>query len=220
MKLRKSANESEARLYEIAECQGGFFTAKQADVAGYTRSNHVYHVRSGKWERQDHGIFRLAHYPLSEHADLIHWSLWSRDQSDIPQGVYSHQTALSIYDLSDIMPSKLHMTVPRKFRKGSKIPLVLRLHFGDLETSEIEERAGYSVTRPLKTILDVIKAREISNDFIQQALSEARELGLITESEVRKHRVQLAPFLSSSKKFPNERLSKAVSHSRSLSSSA
>lgn len=39
-----------------------------------------------------------------------------------PQGVYSHQTALTLHELTDVMPSRLHMTVPKTFRRGATIP--------------------------------------------------------------------------------------------------
>ncbi|PWU09816.1 MAG: hypothetical protein C5B47_02975 [Verrucomicrobia bacterium] len=193
--LKKSALKNQTRLFTVASSQGGYFTAKQAENAGFIRTNHAYHVRVGNWERQHPGIFRLAYYPFPSRSDLILWSLWSRDHNDVPRGIYSHQSALSIYDLSNLMPSKLHMTVPWKFRKGSKIPPVLRLHFSDLQPSEIEERDGYQVTRPMKTILDLIEAKEISNGQVSQALHEARTRGLVTEKEIQKNHIQLAPFL-------------------------
>jgi predicted transcriptional regulator of viral defense system len=36
----------------------------------------------------------------------------------VPQGIYSNETALSLNDLSDLHPSKLHMTVPPSFRRN------------------------------------------------------------------------------------------------------
>jgi predicted transcriptional regulator of viral defense system len=42
--------------------------------------------------------------------------------------VYSHQTALSLFDLSDLMPSRLHMTVPPGFRRSAPIPGAIILH--------------------------------------------------------------------------------------------
>jgi hypothetical protein len=41
------------------------------------------------------------------------------------EGVYSRHTALSLCDLSDLNPSKLHMTVPMDFRRTSDIPGIL-----------------------------------------------------------------------------------------------
>lgn len=109
---RRSFQESQVGLFAVAEAQGGFFTAKQAETAGFDRTNHAYHVRSGKWAREYRGIYRLKQYPLAPESDLILLSLWSRGRDDEPQGVYSHETALRIFDLSDNMPAKLHMTVP------------------------------------------------------------------------------------------------------------
>ena len=189
--MKRSSHESEARLFAAAESQGGYFTAKQAEEAGFDRTNHAYHVRAGNWEREHRGIFRLAHFPANERPDLVRWSLWSRDRQDHPQGVYSHQTALSIHDLSDLMPSKLHMTVPLKFRKTSKIPPVLVLHYADLPAGAIDEREGFRVTRPMRAILDLGESQELSPDLLAQAFSEARKRGLITEDEVREYRHKL-----------------------------
>jgi predicted transcriptional regulator of viral defense system len=189
--MKRSSHESEARLFAVAESQGGYFTAKQAEEAGFDRTNHAYHVRAGNWEREHRGIFRLAHFPANERPDLVRWSLWSRDRQDHPQGVYSHQTALSIHDLSDVMPSKLHMTVPLRFRKNSKIPPVIVLHYADLPAGAIEEREGFRVTRPMRAILDLGESQELSHDMLAQAFTEARKRGLITESEIKESRHKL-----------------------------
>ncbi len=193
--MKRSSQQSEARLFAVAESQGGYFTAKQAEEAGFDRTNHAYHVRAGNWEREHRGIFRLAHFPATERPDLVCWSLWSRDRQDHPQGVYSHQTALSIHDLSDVMPSKLHMTVPLIFRKNSKMPPVIVLHYADLPAEATEERTGFRVTRPTRTILDLSESKDLSPDLLAQAFTEARKRGLITESEVRENRRKLPSFL-------------------------
>jgi predicted transcriptional regulator of viral defense system len=189
--MKRSSQESEARLFAVAESQGGYFTAKQAEEAGFDRTNHAYHVRAGNWEREHRGVFRLAHFPANERPDLIRWSLWSRDRQDHPQGVYSHQTALSIYDLSDVMPSKLHMTVPLKFRRNSKIPSGIVLHHADLPAWAMEDREGFRVTRPMRAIVDLSESRELSPELLAQAFTEARKRGLITEKEVREYRHRL-----------------------------
>jgi predicted transcriptional regulator of viral defense system len=193
--VKRSSQESEAKLFAIAESQGGYFTAKQAEEAGVDRTNHTYHVRAGNWEREHRGIFRLVYFPAPERPDLVRWSLWSRDRQDRPQGAYSHQTALSIYDLSDLMPSQLHMTVPRSFRKNSEIPTGLVLHYADLPAEAKEEREGYNVTRPMRTILDLSESQEPSPDLLTQAFAEARKRGLITESEIKEYRRKLPAFL-------------------------
>ena len=149
--------EAAKRLYEIAEDQQGFFTTKQAKAAGFAENTHPYHVQAGNWIREHRGIYRLASFPRGERPDLMLWSLWSRNRGEAAQGVYSHQTALSLYDLSDVMPAKLHMTVPKNFRRNSEIPRVLVLHFADLPQSDIGTVHGVRVTKPMRTILDLLE---------------------------------------------------------------
>ena len=92
MSSRKAAAN---QLYEIAADQDGYFTTKQAIAAGYADNTHPFHVKSGNWLREYRGIYRLAKYPLSQNHDKVLWYLWSRDRRDVPQGTYSHQTAMS-----------------------------------------------------------------------------------------------------------------------------
>src|ERR1035437_1065575 len=99
----KERKKAAKRLYEIAEGQHGFFTTKQAKAAGFAENTHPYHVQAGNWIREHRGIYRLARFPRGGRPDLILWSLWSRKQEEVAQGVYSHQTALSLYELSDVM---------------------------------------------------------------------------------------------------------------------
>jgi predicted transcriptional regulator of viral defense system len=149
--MKRSSKDSKDRLFAIAETQEGFFTAKEAEDAGFDRTHHAYHVRTGNWRREHRGIYRLTRFPMPERPDLILWSFWSRNRHDEIQGTFSHQTALSIYDLSDVMPAKLHMTVPRSFRRSAKMPAVLVLRYDDLSIDEIEQREAYRVTRPIRT---------------------------------------------------------------------
>lgn len=197
--MRRDAKHSERqdRLFATAEGQSGFFTAKQAEEAGFQRQNHAYHVRSGNWVREGRGIFRLKQFPAAEEADLVLWSLWSRDRSDRPTGVYSHETALRIYDLSDVMPAKLHMTVPRSFRRNAPIPNVLVLHRAIVQPTEVEERQRYRVTRPIKTLIDLIRAQTLPEETLRSAFAEAAQKGLITQTEIARHQSALSGVIDS-----------------------
>jgi predicted transcriptional regulator of viral defense system len=176
--------EAAKRLFEIAEGQQGFFTTKQAKAAGFAENTHPYHVQAGNWIREHRAIYRLASFPRGERPDLMLWSLWSRNRGEAAQGVYSHQTALSLHDLSDVMTAKLHMTVPRSFRRNSEIPRVLILHFADLPQSHIGVVLGVRVTRPMQTILDLLEGGEVPPATLQQALREGLRRGLVRRSEI------------------------------------
>jgi hypothetical protein len=174
------------RLYEAAETQQGFFTTKQAKVAGFAENTHPYHVRAGNWIRKHRGIYRLALFPQTDHPDLALWSLWSRNRNEETEGVYSHQTALSLHELSDVNPAKLHMTVPPQFRRNSAVPGILVLHRGIVPPRDIQIAQGFHFTRPLRTVLDVVEAGTVEPAFIRQVVRQALDRGLITRSDLMK----------------------------------
>ena len=177
---------SETELFRIAASQGGYFTAAQAKRAGFSDNNHIFHVRSGSWIREWRGIYRLARFPLRDDCQCSLWGVWSSSRDGEPRGVYSHETALSLFGLSDLQPAKLHMTVPRGYRRHGRIPGVLVLHHADLGEEECEERSGFRVTRPFRTLIDLIRVGTASPEFIRQAVEEALASGYLTRAQYRK----------------------------------
>ncbi|MBI5882316.1 MAG: hypothetical protein HZB91_04345 [Elusimicrobia bacterium] len=172
------------RLHATASAQGGYFTTKQASAAGYAASTHSYNVKAGNWLREHRGIYRIANYPNPDHPDLITWSLWSSNRKGEPQGVYSHQTALSIYELSDLNPPKIHMTVPPGFRRNSAIPQVLIIHSGVFQKHEVESMHGFRVTRPLRAIADLLTWGAVELDHMRQAVQQAFQRGILSKGEI------------------------------------
>ncbi len=183
--MAQSHREASRRLFEFAEQQQGFFTTKQAKAAGFAENTHPYHVQAGNWIREHRGIYRLALFPTPDQPDLVLWSLWSRNRKEEVEGVYSHQTALSLHELSDLNPAKLHMTVPKNFRRNSEIPGIVVLHSCDLLKSDVQIGPGYKYTRPLRTILDLIELGRVEPTLLRQALRQALERGLIMRQQLR-----------------------------------
>lgn len=110
----------------------------------------------------------------------------------MPEGVYSHQTALSLYELSDLNPAKLHMTVGTHFRRNSEIPGILVLHYADLPDEDVQAAQGFKYTRPLRTILDLIEADTVERVFLRQALRQAIHRGLITRQQIKTVKLSVA----------------------------
>lgn len=171
-------------LFEIADHQQGYFTAGQARKCGYYDSHFQRYLSNGEWIKMGRGLYRLSRYPLSDRPDLIEWSLWSRNKKGEIQGVWSHETALDLYELCDIMPAKLHMTVPNNFRRSISSPKVLKFYFVDLNENDWVEQQGYRVTTPIKTVLDLAETQQISDDLLIQAVTEGRKRGIITKQLV------------------------------------
>lgn len=174
----------EQQLYNIANLQQGYFTAHQAKKAGYSDSRFAYHVKKGNWVKEGRGIYRLANYPLGERPDLVYWSLWSCSRQGKIQGVFSHETALAIHELSDVMPAKYHMTVPKRFRKYHSPPDNLILYFSNLESEEIWEFNGYKVTSPLRTIHDILLDEGFPEELVIQAIFDGLNQGIFTAEQI------------------------------------
>jgi predicted transcriptional regulator of viral defense system len=167
-------------LYTVATTQGGYFTAKQAGAAGYGIRHLDYHAKAGNFERIGRGLYRLPTIPVSEHDDLIRLSLWSRGRDDFPQAVASHLTALELHQLSDVLPTQVHLTVPSSFRKT--LPNGTVLHKAALEPTDVQEWTGFRVTSPQRTLLDVAAERTISEEQLDRAAKDALDRGLVRRS--------------------------------------
>jgi predicted transcriptional regulator of viral defense system len=164
------------RLLGLAFGQAGYFSAAQAKEIGYSYQAQKYNADAGNWIRVDRGIFRLPDWPDGPWDSLVRWTLWSGGR-----GVVSHESALAVLDLSDVDPVRVHLTVPDGF--GARHTGVV-LHHGHLEPADVDTRDGFSVTSPVRTLLDVA-AGQISQEHVDNAVHEAAERGLISIRRLR-----------------------------------
>ncbi len=162
-------------LYSIAEDQAGYFTAKQAVEVGFSRPLLSYFARTGRFIRITRGIYRLSRFPASRYEDLF--VAWLRTG---PNSVISHDSALAIYDLTDILPAEVHVTIPRK---ASRRRSGIRLHTNAISSEDIVRREGLPVTAIERTISDITKAGQ-SREVVEQAILEAIARGLTTQSKL------------------------------------
>src|SRR5690606_38785587 len=109
-------------------------------------------------------------------------SLWSRGRDDRPQAVASHQTALAIYDLSDLLPTKNHLTVPLSFRKAA--PKGVVLHRAELTTGDIQEYEGFWVTTPLRTLVDAASDASVGAEHVERAIAQALARGMVRKASL------------------------------------
>jgi predicted transcriptional regulator of viral defense system len=179
-----------ADLMIVAQDQQGYFTTKQAIAAGYADNTHPYHVRAGNWERAWRGIYRMAHLPAPEDGEMMVWLLWSRGRDEKPLAAMSHQTALSLFELGDFNPAKVHLTVPPTFRRNSRLPKMVTLHRARLEPAELTFLRGLTVCRPLRALCDVASTHPDIVGELRPIAVEARRRGLITERELSAMREQ------------------------------
>lgn len=174
--MARSNREVARALFSRAMDQGGYFTAKQAKELGYDYTHLGYHLAAGNFERVEHGLYRLPTIPPGEHDELVRLTLWSRNQGDEPQAVVSHESALVLHELSELLPDAIHLTVPPRFRKQA--PRGCVLHRVRLAAEESAEWQGFRVTVPLRTLLDVAASRT-SQEQLEKAVADALSRGLV-----------------------------------------
>jgi len=169
------------RLFETAAAQAGYVSLRQATAAGYSRQLTQHYVREGRLERIARGLFRLVHFPSTEHEELVPVWLWSEQE-----GVFSHETALMLHDLSDALPAKQHLTLPSSWKKRRvRPPRGVILHFADLAKESITWFGAVPVTTPLQTIFDCV-TDAAPEDFVRQATRQGLRRGLFEKGEVQR----------------------------------
>jgi len=164
-------------LYGVVEGQAGHFTTAQAAMAGYSPQLLHKYLANGRILRVRRGVYRVTHFPAADQEDLVVLWLWGEQA-----GIFSHETALALHDLSDVLPVKVHMTVPRSWRERRfRAPRGLVLHYADLTDDEWEWREAVPITTPLRTLFDCIDAH-VAPDLVRQALGQAQARGLVSRS--------------------------------------
>lgn len=163
--------ETYHKLYQIAQAQAGYFTTAQTAAVGVDRKRLARYAAGGRLERIRRGIYRLAPFPRSPHEDLfIAWLEMG------PDSVISHDSALALYELSDVLPAAIHVTVPST---ASRRHPGLRLHTNQISAQEITHYDALPVTTVARTIADVILAG-LADELVEQAVQEAVHNGLVT----------------------------------------
>ncbi|HSJ99845.1 MAG TPA: type IV toxin-antitoxin system AbiEi family antitoxin domain-containing protein [Kofleriaceae bacterium] len=182
-------NPSWDRLFELAAGQEGYFTAQQAAALGYSRQLLSHYRRTGRLLRVHHGIYRIVHFPAGNHEDLVVAWLWS-DRF----GVISHETSLALHDLSDLMPSQIHLSLPLAARaRRRKPPPNVVVHYAEVPITDRSWVASVPATTPKRTLIDCAMAG-LEPEFLHQAAEQALRRGLIARGDIVEVDRALRPF--------------------------
>jgi predicted transcriptional regulator of viral defense system len=164
-------------LHEIAEDNYGFLTVDDARRAGIRPQRLAEMARRGSLRREGVGLYRLEPFPVHELDSYRKASLWPYGV----EGVLSHETALDLYELSDVNPARIHITVPKRYRlRRREIPPSYRFHHEDLDERDLTRHEGLPIVTPRRAIHQCHEAH-LRRDLLRQATEQARQRGLLND---------------------------------------
>ena len=177
------------QLFEIAAAQDGLFTTQQAAEAGYSPQLLAHHLGAWRMLRVRRGIYRLVHFPIGEHEELVVAWLWSAQQ-----GVVSHESALELHGLSDVLPAAVQLTVPVSWsRRRLRIPGAVVLSFAEVPENDRDWHGPVPITTVRRTLADCAAAG-LSPEHLRAAARDALRVGAVRPSEIAAVHEALAPY--------------------------
>lgn len=174
------ANPDHAKVFANASEQAGYFTTAQARTANFSSPLIRHHVRTGRFIHVARGLYRLRDYPSTPREEVLAaWLLLA------PKAVVSHESALDILGLSDVIPDAIHLTVPRTFRKLTSLPgVTVHTTVRPVRPNDIVNRDGLRLTNAARTIADVAESG-LALDQVERAVLSAIARGLSTTRQLR-----------------------------------
>ena len=171
-------------LLATAADQHGYFTSAQAATAGISRRALAWRAEHGSATRAGYGLYRLPHWPTEANDEL--YAL----QALAPFGTFSHETALSLLGLSDIIPTIIHLTIPEssRLRPRAGIRLHRSRHRADQDRTL---RDGLWITTARRALLDSARIGA-DPDQLLDAAREAAQRAMLTSEDIarlREHRL-------------------------------
>jgi predicted transcriptional regulator of viral defense system len=177
---RRKQHPNLDNLFSLASQQAGYFTPEQATASGFSRQLVSHHVHQGTFIHVRRGLYRLTRFPGSPYEEAI--AAWLGFNPE--HAVVSHETALQLFDLADVVPATIHLTVPRSHR-SRKAPPGVTVHtvLKPPGRSGVVTRYGIRVSTPAQAIADAA-AYGTAPEQIIRAAREALSRGLATRAEL------------------------------------
>lgn len=166
------------RLREIALDQHGFVTAAQAVADGIPKTELPKLAARERIERVTHGVYRIPQVPATPYDNWALAVLWT----GAPEACLSHETALAAWDVSDVNPDRIHLTINRARRLRRTGGERYTIHHHDLHPSQRTWWQAIPITTVPTTVADCIEAGTPTY-LIQQAIERGGRTSLLPAAD-------------------------------------
>ncbi|MGH7572351.1 MAG: hypothetical protein ACREMK_10985 [Gemmatimonadota bacterium] len=96
--------------------------------------------------------------------------------------VVSHESALEMLELSDIIPRSVHITLPRS-KRWYQAPNGVTVHTTSRQVDDVVVRQGIRLTGPARSIVDSAEWGS-APEQVEMAVRQAMARGITTEREL------------------------------------
>lgn len=176
---------STEKILELAKKNNGTITSSQVTQAGISREYLRKLLTNNLLERVERGVYILPDRFEDELFNL---------QTRYKKGVFSHETALFLLDLSDRTPIKFSMTFPLNYnttslRTENLICYRVKTEFYQIGVITIQSPNGNPIKtyNPERTLCDILKGRShtdiqvVTDAFKRYARWEKKDIPLLSE---------------------------------------
>lgn len=161
------------RLVERAAEQHGYLTTRDARTLDIDPTQLRLMAARGRLERTGRGVYRVPVLPRGAHDDLAGAVAWT-----LGRGVLSHESALVLHGLSDVNPTRIHLTVPRDNHPRAAGGTLYRTHRRELDAADVTQVDMLPVTTVARTIRDCA-ATGTDPYQLRQAIDRAERAGTV-----------------------------------------
>jgi predicted transcriptional regulator of viral defense system len=174
-------------LAEIAGDQHGFVTTDDARAHGIAPINLSRMAQRNVLERRATGVYRMPLAPPGPLDPYVEATLWP--QRGV-RGILGQETALDLYEMGDVNPTKIHLTLPTSYRVRRRIPAAYRLHHEDVDPATVTRFEGIPIVTPAHAVRQAAAAH-LGDALIAQAIDDGERNGRLSRREAAKLRREL-----------------------------
>jgi predicted transcriptional regulator of viral defense system len=135
-------------------------------------------VRRGRLEKVSRGLFRVPQVPVTRYDSFMKAVLWT----GFLEACLSHDSALDAWEISDINPEKVHVTVAARRRITREIPHSYVVHHEDLPPGRVTWWEGIPTVTAGTAIRQCLESG-VPTYLARQAIKRSARTGLVPAEE-------------------------------------
>ena len=172
-------------LVTVAAENHGLVRTEDAVDAGVPAATLTRLTHAGRLERVAHGLYRVPALPEDRLTRFMEAVLWARGE-----GAVSHASALEMMELCDLLPRRIHITVPETYNPRKAGGEEFRVHRHTLPKTDLTYFEGVPVVTAYRAIRQAIDDAEDPAQLLL-AIRTASSQGLLLRSEAARLRARL-----------------------------